>query len=42
MNTAIANIFGSLKIGERTWLGLIAIAMMVGFLAAIAIPVYVR
>lgn len=42
MNTAIANIFGSLKLGERSWAGLIAMAMLIGVLAALAIPVYVR
>ena len=42
MNTVITNIVGSLKLGERTWLGLIAVSMMVGLLAAIAVPVYVH
>jgi len=42
MTTAITNLVGSLKHGERTWLGLIATAMMVGLLAAIAVPVYVH
>ena len=42
MNTAIAQIAGSLRLGGNTWVGLVAVAIMIGFLAALALPVYVH
>lgn len=42
MNAAIKNVLGSLLFRRYSWLAVIAVSLMAGLIAAIAVPVPVR